>query len=403
LLYAAIREARRIASEWDTRPATHVLIGLLLFALLCLRTTYLVPAFAVAAALYLAMLWKQPRLTVVTAALVALGVVAACAVPWMIVTQRIAGTPFYPLLGFGTMTHEEVAAYTAIPTLLKTGIRILGCYALAGVGVWRIATRHGDARQETFLLLLTPLLLFLILMSETKYTVFGFRYAYVGTITLPLFWFVELLKRPPVPHRPGTGIAVSLALMLLMLVRHESWHPDTVASGQLYVWAVGRPYSIFRPIQDVTAERQNFRAAMRTMQDATPPGQLILARLDAPFLMDFRRNPIWVMDHPGLMGPQPGVPLSNKVAPWTRYLHASGVEYVAYSYANQAGESAESNAQFLHVNGPSHWQTHIANQTAAVQAMLLKLRATQPLIYDDGTRYVAALTAMPMAESEPSP
>ena len=61
LIYAAIRQARRLSRQPAIRLGEHVLFGLLLFALVCLRTSYIVPAFAVAAALYLAMLWTTYR------------------------------------------------------------------------------------------------------------------------------------------------------------------------------------------------------------------------------------------------------------------------------------------------------------------------------------------------------
>ncbi len=390
LIYAAIRQARRLSREPTIHPGEHVLFGLLLFALVCLRTSYLVPAFAVAAALYLGMLWTRRNMRVVGAALAAFLVVTVFAVPWMIVLQRIAGTPFYPLLGFGTMSHAEVAGFTALPILLKNVGRILFCYALVALGLWIVIRDRAAAATEVFLGVFTPLLLALSLLAQTKYTVFGWRYGYVAVVPLPLYLFVEMLGARASRRWFRTLLPACLALFAIALVHNESWHPDTVAFGQVFVSAAGRPYNPYAQT-DATAAQGQLRTASRAMQAAVPPGRRLLVRLEIPFLLDFRRNPIWVMDHPGLCGPPPGVPQSATVAAWAPYLRRSGVDFLAYEYGNEAGESAKLDTAFLAVNGPSYYQERIAAAAAAVQAVLLQMRAAGPVVYDDGTRAVMAL------------
>ena len=391
LFYAAIRQAIRLSDEPAILLKEHVLFGLLVFGLICLRTTYVVPAFAVAASLYLAMLWTRRNARVIVAALAFFGVVAMFALPWMVVLQRIAGTPYYPLLGFGTMTHAEVAGFTTLPILVKTAGRILFCYALAILGLWTVLRERPTAGHKAFLCVLTPLLLALSLLEQTKYTVFGWRYGYVAAVTLPLLLFVELLRISPSSRSHRSLLGACLVLFAVALVHHEIWHPDTVVNGQIYVRAAGRPYTVFPSSPDATADRRTLRAALRAMQDSVPPGKLILVRLDMPFLLDFRRNPIWVMDHPGLCGPPPGVPPEATVAAWVHYLHTVGVDFVAYDYRNQAGESPAHDALFLRLAGPSYYQQRLSDEAAIIQAMLLKLRARGHMVYDDGIRYVAAV------------
>jgi hypothetical protein len=401
LFYAAIRFAWRLAAARDLRAGRHLLFGLLVFGLVCLRSTYLVPAFAVAAALYLTLLWTMRSLHVVLAAALAFAVVVAFAAPWMVVLHRIAGTPYYPLFGFGTMTHAEVGGFTALPILAKTAGRIL-CCALLGLAALDLLRRRATARPPAFATVFAALLLGLTLLAQTKYTVFGWRYAYVAVATLPLLLFVEACATAP-SRRWRAVLAGALALFLLALQRHQSWHPDTVASGQLYVAAAGRPVTIFDNIVDATADRVALRHAARAMQDSVPPGARMLVRMANPFLLDFRRNPIWVMDHPGLCGPAPGVPTDADVAAWTAYLRANGVGFVAYAYLDHAGEPPQNDALFMRTNGPSHFQDVISTQAAAVQAMLLNLRNAVPVVYDDGTRFVAALAARSQRGADTAP
>jgi hypothetical protein len=72
--------------------------------------------------------------------------------------------------------------------------------------------------------------------------VFGWRYGYVAVVPLPLLRFVEWLGpgAAAVPRwQRRMLVPACLALFAVALVRHESWHPDSVAFGQLYVWAAG--------------------------------------------------------------------------------------------------------------------------------------------------------------------
>ena len=392
VVYATIRHARRLSRQPAIRLGNHILFGLLIFALVCLRVSYLVPAIAVAASLYLAMLWTSRDPRVVLAALAACLVVAVFAVPWMVALQRIAGTPLYPLLGFGTMSHSEVEGFTAPAILVKNVGRILFCYPLVALGLWAVARTPPETQSETFLCILAPLLLLLSVIAQTKYTIFGWRYGYVAVIPLPLFLFVELLDAPAARRFYRTLLPACLALFAIALVHNESWHPDTVAFGQLFVGAAGRPFNPYAQT-DATAARGKLRATLQAMQHAVPPGRLLLVRLEDPFLLDFRRNPVWVMDHPGLCGPPPGVPQSATVAAWTPYLRSAGVAYVAYDYATEAGEPAQLDAAFMGANGTSHFQQRISAAAAEVQSVLQQLRNSAPPSYDDGTRYVIPLAS----------
>ena len=131
-----------------------------------------------------------------------------------------------------------------LPTLAKNVGRILFCYPLVALGLWAVIRARPAARSEAFLCLFTVLLLVLSLLAQTKYTVFGWRYGYVSVVPLPLFLFVELLGTPAPRWCHRTLLPACLALFAVALVHHETWHPDAVAYGQLYVGTVGQPANI---------------------------------------------------------------------------------------------------------------------------------------------------------------
>ncbi len=409
LLYAALKMALGLSRAETILQADHLLFGLLLFGLACLRTTYITPAAAVYAALYLTLvIGRKPWPAFKTALLTALfGLVLM--VPWMVVCFRIAGTPLYPFLGLGTLSGAEVAGYASRIVLLRSLIVVGACYALAvGSVYWVLASRQARPATSIFLVAVTTLALAAIGLSQLKLTLYATRYSYVGLTTIPLFLFVES-SHYSLPKSALRGVRVALmaavALFVLVLVRAA---PGTVRSGQLSWVHAGSMDDMHGGEALANLADPDQRAAVTAqiaaLQNAVPPGKRILVRLDDPFLLNFRRNPIWVMDHPGVIGPAPGVPATDTAEAWLRYLSILKIPYLAYAYGNEAGDSVALGLWFTsHLSGPSHWQKTLQTRTASVQAMLLTLRTKQRTIYDDGTRYVLAISPDSQSIQPPNP
>ncbi len=393
LLYAALMLALDMVRAGRTDLAAHLRLALLLFALVCLRSTYIVPAVMLFASLQAALL-AGGRLVGLRAVLSAAAILLLCA-PWMLVCYRIAGTPLYPFLGFGTLTHDEVVGRATRHVFLHSVALVFAYYALAAASVLALArSRDVGLAAMVFVIVMAGSMLAVLSVEQLKFTVYAYRYSFVGLVTVPFFLAVETLHHP-LPARPRVlrfAVPALLAVFVLLLVRHPS---DALRASTL----AGAPQSAFmRALLPVDAsdpaQRRALTASLRAMQDAVPAGQRLLVRLDAPFLLDFRRNPIWVMDHPGEIGPPPGMPAETRVAAWRRYLDRIHVPFIAYAYGDQADDSAALGTWFIGtLPGPSHWQSAIEARTGAVQAMLLRLRGRAPVLYDDGARDVIAVGA----------
>ena len=220
LMYAAISQARFLSRQMPSLVCDHVVFCILIFGMACLRSNYLVPAFAVAASLYVALFWARPGIAIVWISLAAILLVVCMSIPWLITTYRISGTPLYPFLGFGNMSHDEVAGFTALSIFVKTSGRILLCYGLAA-SVLLLLWRAQQLRRELFLGVLTVLLLSLTLLSQMKYTVFGFRYAYVGIVTLPLFLFVRAIPLHLPRSRARSLVSVTAIVFVAAIFHHQ--------------------------------------------------------------------------------------------------------------------------------------------------------------------------------------
>ena len=410
LLYAILLTGLSVVRKPAIALGDHLLLGLLAFTLVCLRSTYIVSTGAVLAALYLTLLLTRATRLVILAGAAASGLVVLLSLPWMVAADQVVGTPLYPFLGFGSLTHDEVRGFASPLAFLRVLIGMAACYALA-VWAWAVGyhqRRITAAPDKLFLAAALVLSVAGLAFAELKYTVFGYRYGFVGFVTLPLFLATECLHTAQ-SWRRRPGLALSGLVLLLLFVLPMARHlPVSVGSGQLYVAIAGRPSSqqlAVAPL-DVSdpAQRSTLTAKLHAMQDAVPPGQLLLARVDAPLLLDFRRNPIWVMDHPGQIGPAPGIPQQMTEANWTAYLQQIGVRYVAYSYADEAAESPAMGALFRStLPGPSYWQDKLEERLAAVQSVLLQMRDHGPLLYDDGERFVAEIASPRLAATRRAP
>ena len=81
------------------------------------------------------------------------------------------------------------------------------------------------------------------------------------------------------------------------------------------------PVPLYRDINrladkfDVTVLAPESRAAYASMQAAVPEGGRLLAAVEQPFALDYRRNVIFNVDVPGAVSPDPGMPFFQGPGP----------------------------------------------------------------------------------------
>jgi len=133
-------------------------------------------------------------------------------------------------------------------------------------------------------------------------------------------------------------------------------------------------------------------AKHREMQSVLPPSVTVLARMDYPFLFDFRRNKILIIDIPGSASLAPGMPFFQGSEAVATYLTSHGIHYVAYDYATEASTPRRGTLAAL-VN-----DTRYASAMAVVRLIfdfaqnLEELGRTRERVYDDGTAFVLDLS-----------
>jgi hypothetical protein len=212
---------------------------------------------------------------------------------------------------------------------------------------------------------------------------------YLWAIQLPavlmLIWF--LLRRRPARFWRAAVVALLIGWMAV----------DDAAAIRRYYLHAARNLQLAARAGRVFDVQQG--AAYRAAQAAVPPGEPILARLDRPMYLDFRRNQVLLMDFPGACSPPLGLPYRQGSEAVARYLLGQGLRYVMYSYANQAMFDRKSQEYKLAPGWPIQ-ERQETEHALEFQDHLDVLGRTRRRVYDDGNIFVLDLKANATAETQ---
>ncbi len=103
---------------------------------------------------------------------------------------------------------------------------------------------------------------------------------------------------------------------------------------------------VFDPIAGRAWDPDSQLPRYRELQESIPPGRRFLAFLPMAHLLDFRRNPINVIDTDCAISPPPGMPLKGTSEEVAAYLRSLGISLIASrdSWWVPAGESRDPEA-----------------------------------------------------------
>jgi hypothetical protein len=359
-----------------------LLVGLLAAGTATLKMN-IIPGVGLLTLFYFAGKWltdRRGRATTLACAAIAGGASLLFLLPWMIASLRSNGTFLYPLLGQGYY-GSKFGDYR-LPTAEMSIVSIYHWIGTALVGVVPIVTLlsvvYSIARRQIgtseFLLALAAVIANIVVaicaggFATDRFT-FSFNFAAI--LILLCHW----LARPS---------GVFAAMLVIGLIVGETWHPLRAGLGDNAAWLVSE-------IGGQTAAETWERDWYQAMQHSVPAGQTILARLDDPFLLDFRRNPIDIIDVPGRASPPPGMPSFAGSEPLANYLLGQHIRYIAYSYSDEAGFSRAAMGDRLNLD-KRDWTYNSALYVFDFQDNLRKLGRTRWRVYDDRKNWVIDLS-----------
>jgi hypothetical protein len=384
--------------DWEelrtNRLIANASIIALLAAAICSLKSTLIPACGIllVASYIFHIVRSQIKGRAVYEAFLAMVLTGLFLLPWMIAMYQSSGTLLYPLLGKGY--HGSVYGTFLTPTsglaISKATVgfayHFLRPYVISLVLLSIITFRSSRARPaargayESISIgaILGTIIVVIATGGIAERYYFSFVSAAVTILLAAVLSDSEIRNGDRVAGYTSKCIAMSLAFIMI----GNSWD------------SFQERYRKFT--QDIKAGISNIPMISdkeflqySKMQSSIPPGEVLLERLAKPFLLDFRRNTIFIADYPGGASMPPGMPFFKGPDALADYLISKSIRYVAYSYASEAEfrfKDYESRLRYT-----SSWVATEAKHTFDFQNNLEQLGKTRKRVYDDGDIFVLDL------------
>ncbi len=382
-----------------------VVIGLHVFAIVCLKTTYGLAAAAIVISGYAFEVLGGRKALVLGEGGIAALVCVLLMLPWMAAIYAMAGTPFFPILGAGDAVATEFSHFANWRVLCKTYLRWAFCIAFPMALAMSIvqSSRDEDLKRRTWLLVLIAVGSMALVIP--KITIMALRYLFPTLLIFHLL-VLYLFCRSGLAWRRYFfaamllsifGIAYSYGMHRLPEI-YYGWLFEPLATSVGFKAGpdpVVLAYDI-HPARD----RKMLAAGIAALQSSLAPGATILAFIDAPLFLDYKRNKINTMDWPGVISPPPGLPTSDDPKDWLGYLRARRIRYVLIAREQNMGTLPLryfSPKELAGQIGQSPWQNLLFRQFFRVRDILDDLRSVCSTVAEDDRRI--ALDCAPAGSS----
>lgn len=392
-----------------------ILIAMIAAALCAIKSTVIAACalyfiFYYALAYYEAAKGKE-KTSALKAFVVSSILVLAALLPWMISMYHSSGTLLYPILGkgfYGTVYGDYAAPYSelsyanilnvlyqlanvlfvvlfllilfirrSIPTdgILRRRLKLIVSATILAIAISAFMTAGLGVYRYTFTFVFSAIILFTAAFIGEKENFQGhltsLKYDYVAFVIVAIIF--------------GAGTM--------------SFFNDLKANlNTVYTRLFSNSASSFNDFFDdiktsnsgsvVTAVE---RVGYQKMQESVPKDSMVLARLEKPFLLDFTRNTIYIIDMPGAASLPPGMPFFKGSEALAGYLLSQNIRYVAYAYSTDCLFTREVYANTLKPT-TNVWQRIATKDTFDFNDNLKELGATRKKLFDDGHNFVLDLT-----------
>ncbi len=374
----------------ESLPTRILLSGLIVAGLCSLKSSNLIGAAILLLAFYLfgASRAKLPRLVDLLLVAVSIGIFLS---PWMLDSYLSSGTLLYPIFGqgyhgssygpFPPVSTGEFAwgwFYDAFKFILLNKSFVFGLVMIFFI----VRYNHLEPLSQKL-----PIIIFAgawVSAAIIALTSGINRYGFPVTISCLILLMIECFAAAPANQRPLAWHHHRFAKIAVLIIFFF-----------VFCWPKGigqfraRAARLSHPPPRWTEKDVECYA---NLQKAIPPGVSILVRASKPFLLDLNRNKVFIIDWPGGASPPPGLPLEDGPEQLADYLRSQSIQYVLYTYGDEAGYSyAKYKHRLKWHYGYFSRVRKLSQYTFLFQTRLLEMAHGYQKIYDDGQVFVLDL------------
>jgi hypothetical protein len=386
-----------------------IFVGLITAGVCTLRQTFLSASFAFIGLVYVFLFASQQAKTR-RAWLRELGLSFASTFawlsPWLVLSYQTARTPWYPLIKGNMRSDFGIIGKVAFDEELRWAFanlftpRPLVTITLFFVAGFLLPPTRRNRAVHALMLACAAAFAVMMHFFQTFHlpdSIARYHFAFTAAFAL----LVTLRASADVSSRENARRASVAAIVVVAAIAiHMTSAKDAII--KLYLERISAFCDIFQrpdlsrrePVATgvkIPPERTYVR-----MQTSVPPGTKLLVMLDHTYLLDGKRNRLLHYDHPGAMGPPPGVPVFQGPEAFASYMLSQGVRYVAYQLGPTSVEYhrpywEERLAIVVPANGRGGFYKNQARFHVDGFDTLTALSKSRKLLFDEGEYHVIDL------------
>jgi hypothetical protein len=310
-----------------------VVVGISAATAVALRPTYAAPVAFVLIVGYGLPLWRsrtRPRAPIVEG-LVVIAAALVFLAPWMVVGWRSDGTPMYPFLQ-GTVRRlapNGPMGLLFVPRQIWAALMTDETFRAPFVVILAGLCLEDPSERKTLRAwVLAPLVAVFVLVRAHPRVLAQDEHRYIAPSLLAAVFVVgaramEILGDLGSLAAKREGVAAATAAIAMVVHLHDA-RTTTVRelTDAMNTW---RKVSTTAPVLGM--QSGSYEAA----QSHAEPGATILAMTMRPYLLDYARNRIRLLDMPGLAAPKGGFPIDGTDDDYVKYLRDCGIRYLVIS------------------------------------------------------------------------
>ena len=249
--------------------------------------------------------------------------------PFMIVLYQSNGTPVIPpFSGFVSkayQTYDHPALFQNLSALVNflcapQSLGLLLVFALAAI-------LPGAADRRLVLAGIALACAVIVIRFGALAYLDLYRYIYPIIFPVALYYLALALRRASedsAAEPSGDSLRMSAAVVVgavavLAILNVQQAGAELGAQFASLEQQTGEPRTFLDP---------RLKNAYREVQDAVPPGEKILTMVDASYLLDYKRNPMFSVNAVGGSSPPPGLPFDKGPEALAAYLKSLGIRYI---------------------------------------------------------------------------